>query len=384
MSSAESLRIRPTDADATLNADQKRFNTLTQKIAQTRKKLLSWRSAVSNFRTAYTETIPPLAAAIRSETRAWLFKLDALTRTCKWTRPERNTIHEIVCEASGALLAEDGNDPELQALFARYAGVDFQTERQDLLKAAKDFAETLTGVDLGKNTEIEDEVDLFERLQKAFAEKMQADDQASRPQTNRRRASSAATARAEVRRQQREQEVQVAAQSLREIYRKLASALHPDRETDEIRRNAKTEMMQRVNQAYAANDLFALFALQLEIEQIDARHIEKLSIGQLRHYNTILAGQLAELRKELDAEEFSFLLDFELHPAWKPNASSLRELLMALSSEAQAALAKERAIKQVLDDYPATKRWLKSERRRLRNSAMFLPGFSDLPADDPW
>ncbi|WP_341888453.1 hypothetical protein [Variovorax sp. YR752] len=45
---------------------------------------------------------------------------------------------------------------------------------------------------------------------------------------------------------------------MRDIFRKLASALHPDRETDAQQRKVKTALMQKANQAYAANDLLAL------------------------------------------------------------------------------------------------------------------------------
>ncbi|WP_143605999.1 hypothetical protein [Variovorax sp. 54] len=56
---------------------------------------------------------------------------------------------------------------------------------------------------------------------------------------------------------------------MRDIFRKLASAPHPDRETDAQQRKVKTALMQKANQAYAANDLLALLELQLQL-QIDA------------------------------------------------------------------------------------------------------------------
>src|SRR3546814_14629934 len=59
----------------------------------------------------------------------------------------------------------------------------------------------------------------------------------------------------------------------------------PDRESDERQRQAKTALMQRVNQAYAANDLLALLELQLEIEQIDPSHIANAGEARLKHYN---------------------------------------------------------------------------------------------------
>jgi len=64
-----------------------------------------------------------------------------------------------------------------------------------------------------------------------------------------------------------------ATQSIREIFRKLASALHPDRETDRKGREVKTALMLQVNRAYAGNDLLTL--LELQIEQVDASHIAR-------------------------------------------------------------------------------------------------------------
>jgi uncharacterized small protein (DUF1192 family) len=88
-------------------------------------------------------------------------------------------------------------------------------------------------------------------------------------------------------------------QSLREVYRKLASALHPDRETDDRVRADKTLLMQRVNQAYAANDLLGLLSLQWEVAQIDADHLASVSATRLSHYVQLLRDQLAALEDEL-------------------------------------------------------------------------------------
>lgn len=43
--------------------------------------------------------------------------------------------------------------------------------------------------------------------------------------------------------------------SIRELYRKLASALHLDRESDLQERKWKTALMQRANHAYSKNNL---------------------------------------------------------------------------------------------------------------------------------
>ena len=80
---------------------------------------------------------------------------------------------------------------------------------------------------------------------------------------------------------------------------KLVSELHPDREVDPAEQTRKTELMQRVNQAYKAGDLLALLELQLSIEQIDAAGLAGLAEERLRHYIHVLDEQSRRLREEL-------------------------------------------------------------------------------------
>jgi hypothetical protein len=111
-----------------------------------------------------------------------------------------------------------------------------------------------------------------------------------------------AKARAEQKQAKKEQdlrEAQLASkQSLRELMRKLVSALHPDREPDEAERVRKTELMKRVNDAFERNDLLGLLGLQLEIEQIDSADIAKISDARIQQYNLVLEDQLKTLRTQ--------------------------------------------------------------------------------------
>src|SRR5260370_34474944 len=64
--------------------------------------------------------------------------------------------------------------------------------------------------------------------------------------------------------------------SIREVYRKLASALHPDREPDPQERERKTPLMPRANQPDGKNSLLQLLQLQLELEYIDQSAINNI------------------------------------------------------------------------------------------------------------
>jgi len=172
--------------------------------------------------------------------------------------------------------------------------------------------------------------------------------------------------------QRREQEATQALQSVREIFRKLASALHPDRETDAGQRDAKTALMQRANQAYEANDLLALLELQLEIEQIDAGHIAGADTKRLKHYNKVLADQLKELKAESEREEMMFRMEFGIDSPGRIDPRKLGQVLEVEALELRAAIADIEREMTLFADVRATKRWLKAERRRFEFEAMAM------------
>ena len=109
---------------------------------------------------------------------------------------------------------------------------------------------------------------------------------------------------------------------MREVFRKLVSELHPDRETDPVEYARKTEAMQRVNQAYKAGDLLALLEMQLRIEQIDPAALAGLAEERLRHYIHVLEEQSRRLRDELAefVAPFARMVDdpggASCHPRW--------------------------------------------------------------------
>jgi Glu-tRNA(Gln) amidotransferase subunit E-like FAD-binding protein len=96
-----------------------------------------------------------------------------------------------------------------------------------------------------------------------------------------------------------EQEILDADSALRLLYRKLASALQPDREPDEIERIRKTQLMPPVNAANDNKDLMTLLRLQLEIEQIHPEAIAAMADDKLRSYNRVLKEQFKTIQNAL-------------------------------------------------------------------------------------
>lgn len=362
----DALQVAPTQAGAALSPLQKRFNTLLRKIEQARVTLAAWHENIAAYRQAHAEVLKPLQAELLSGQRQWVLALDVVLDQRGWTKAERDTLREMLCEAAGELLEARGEDQQLKALFDKHAEVDFDTEQREKMKAMKGLAEAMTGLDLGDEEGLENDAALFERLEQSLQEQVAAE-QAQRDAKAARRRKSAAQ-------QRREAEAEQATQSVREVYRKLASALHPDREPDERQREAKTALMQRVNQAYETNDLLVLLELQLQIEQIDASHIANASEQRLKHYNKVLGDQLAELKLELEHVEVEFCMEFGLEPGWGFNPHKLGQVLEQTSRQWRAELNGQQRDLRMLSDVAATKRWLKRQRQQRREAEFdFLP-----------
>lgn len=356
----DALQIASSTTGQVLTPEQKRFNTLIRQIDQARKNLAAWHAQITLYRLAHARVILPLQSAFADASRQWVFALDGLLDQPGWSRADRETLATLLCETAGELLDADDDDAALKALFAKHHDVDFDTGRQQMLHAMKALTETLTGLDLGPADDVHSDADLFQRVE----EELQAQAAAAAAQ----REARAQRRRKTAAQQRRDAEAQQATQSVREIFRKLASALHPDRETDPEQQRNKTLLMQQVNQAYAANDLLTLLELQLKIEQVDAGRIANAGAQRLKHYNKMLATQLSELKAESEQVELGFRLDFGLEPGWGLQPSHLGGLVDQQGKQLRAELAQLQRDHRMLADRAATRRWLKRQRQELRNA----------------
>ena len=360
----QALQIVPAPGIATLTPEQKRFNRLIGQIAKARATLGDWQAQIPLFHQAHVKRIEPLLQELRALRREAVFALDALLNQPGWNRGETETLRELICEGAGELIGvREADDTALKALFDKHSEVDYDTTQRESGRSLKDMLESMGGVDLGDDAGIASTEDVIERVrERQAAEAAEAEQhEAARPA----RKKSAAERR-------RDDEAASASQSLRQVFRQLASALHPDREPDPAQRDAKTALMQRANQAYAAHDLLALLELQLEVEQVDASHLQGASAQRLKHYNKVLAEQLEGLQREIEEVQIRFELDFGLDLDRAVNPQKLGVLIDQGWRELSGVIAEQRRQQRVLGDRASTKRWLKQMKQRLR-----FPGGDD-------
>lgn len=322
------LQIQPDPADPVLAQHQLHFNTLVQDVTQWRAALAGWQARLD----VYWQAVEPIHRELRAAWRQWVFALDEAGLQPGLTRAERQQLDELLREAAAALL-EVEDDAGIASLLDRHA------EPASAVESRNEMSHAPVGEEPAPDWE-----------QRAAAAAAQRAERAAR-----RRAAAAL--------KRRKQAAQEVSQSLRDVYRRLASALHPDRELDARQRERKTMLMQQANQAYEAGNLLALLELQLKAEQVDAAHLAAAGQRRLQHYVVVLQEQLADLQSETRRLEAEFRSATGLPPG---SGLQARKADRIISSEAQGLRSELQLLRRqtkMLQDMEATRDWLREQRK---------------------
>ena len=368
---SDAISIAPKLKNERLSKPQKLFNSLISRIGKQRAVLAAWESAMPRFQQHYSADLQPVIERTDALRVEFVRRLDSAYPQKGLSKTERRFVADLIIELAG-MLANESDDAEMEALYRKYGGVDFDQEEAAMMAGMKAMMETELGLDLGDDLEMSSPEAFVEQMQARLAE--EAAHAASRRAGSEKQAQRKKTAKQIAKEEKLHVEAQRVNLSLREIYRKLASALHPDRERDPEERVRKTALMQRVNQAYDKQDLLTLLELQLEIEHIDQAAINSLSEERLTHYNKILKEQLAELEDQHRYLDYDFRMRFGIDPFASLKPESLMRML-----DKDIVLARQ-TLRDIESDLNATqtittlKAMLKELRRRQRED-----DFYDLP-----
>jgi hypothetical protein len=288
--------VRVSAGQVPLSNAQKKFNRLVAQIGKERQLLEEWQDVAIAFRQRCGAEIDPVLMRIGQRKLDFVILLDKANSEIRFSRKESRKLRDILAELTSQL-CDPAASEELKRLYTRYNGVDFDKE---LAKAEADLSQFL-------GEPLPGEEDPFPPLDEAAGEAAQrkyGEPQEARPATPRERAYQ----------EKMDHAAQAMKQTVREVYRKLASALHPDREPDDAKRVRKTCLMQRANAAYAAGNLLDLLEMQLELEHIDQHALNSTSADRLKHYNDVLAEQSRELRQAVRETIHWLQLDYCLEP----------------------------------------------------------------------
>jgi hypothetical protein len=149
-------------------------------------------------------------------------------------------------------------------------------------------------------------------------------------------AAQAAKARRKTKAQRQQEAVAQAAQldqkqlesNAKTIYRQLARVHHPDLERDPAKQAAKTAQMQRITEAYEADDLYTLLQLLAETGPADAETDDVLA-----RYTRALLQQQTQLKQEMN--ELKYGPNGFITGTGKKQELELRQLKRDLRAEAE-------------------------------------------------
>lgn len=349
-------------SDKALTKEQKSFNTLIGKISTRRAELAAWQAFEPEFQARFHGEYVPSQHAFMAIRIQLVHCLDQAHDAKGLTKADRQTIEELILYVAGGLLTHV-DDPTLAEVYRRYAPPAAEAD-----SAAK--AELQAALAAAFGTESPDEIEfdspeeLFKKLQEEL-EKLDAKERAegdARETAKARRRADARRAAAQERARTEQAEAHL---SLRDIYRKLASALHPDREPDPIERERKAMLMQRVNLAYASKSLLDLLELQLELEHIDKASLGNVTEDRLKRWNATLKEQLRNLDMELDEVTYGFAVRSGMPPHGRLSTKGvMRQLSQNILNLREFTKACEYDMR-VFDDIKRLKPWLKRMKQEL-------------------
>ncbi|MFP3503710.1 J domain-containing protein [Burkholderia sp. SIMBA_062] len=368
------VAIAPGHETASLSKAQKTFNTLVKHIERRRERLGAWEAVMPAFQKKFVDALLPLEQESTALRIKLLHLLDDAFLQKGLSKAEQRTLSDLIADMARDLM-QVSDDATLKVIYNRHVGSanvgnataapdpeptepEPEPEREREPEPQSQPPEDLDSLSPDELAErVQAELDAqFERDMAAHAAR-----EAQRAKRKKAPKQSAAQARIEA-------EQAESSKSIREIYRKLASALHPDRETDPREQERKTVLMQRVNHAYAKGNLLQLLELQLEIEQIDRRAIDGLSEARLTRYNGILEEQLRELDQEIQHVENDFRRTYGIAPSTKVAPDTVLRMLTRDIAGMQRGNHDLNAALREFDDPGKVKEWLKDMKRRPASS----------------
>lgn len=333
---------------------RKRFDKLVSALQRQRGELHAWAEALPRWHQRHQSQLAPLLAQQRELEVALVELLDHSDATIKLAKRDRAFLSELICQLAAPLI-EAGRE-DLKPVHDRHSQ---QGHGADVSESDAMFKQML-GAAFGLSPE---EVEAMESPDAAF-EQAQARWHQQQEHARQRKA----------RRQQREAAKRQADEPppLRELYRKLAASLHPDRARDAADSQRRTVLMQRLNAAYKAGDLIGLIELQVEIGLLDAAGVDALTDARLQQYNRELSRQCQEIARELAQVEHGFCADYGLDLAARPKPLQLDKLLARCKREVEADLDGMRSDLRDLQQPQLFKRWLRQQRQLSEMGADFL------------
>ena len=367
-SASSALRLGGGKGGPRLSAAQQRFNRLLAKIGKLEGQVTEMQTLADAFRPLYQSTLEPLRQEHRALMRRMALVLDERLQRKGLTPSQKRDGLQILCDLCETLAAF--GDEAMAALHDQRSARTLREKEQDHAALMRSMMEQALGGPLDMQAQENESLDPLQAVLRAGRERLHEaiqSDQAKHEAAQARRKKKPPTP-SQLKAGQQQEEADTV---LRQVYRQLASALHPDRERDPAEHQRKTALMSEANAAYAKQDLMALLHLQLRIAQADMQDMLQQPEERIAAMSLLLKQQADELEHELLARRQHLQEEFDLEFYQAPTAATLRRQLEQEAKDLKDELAFMEADIALVQDDAGFKRWLKEQVRISRDSDYF-------------
>ena len=281
-----------------LTKRQKEFNRLTKKIEQLDKQLIEFRNGMEQLQQRSMKEMKPLYDQMNSIQAETVRRMDQIYPDKLLKKNDQKKLSYLITDLSFDLTGNGYED--LKPIFDKHNEVDYDTVNAEIDLGASDIAKGMAS-HFGIHFDEDEDISTADKFQEQMFKKLLEREEEFEEEQRIKDAKNASRPKSQKqidREEKQKNEEQRLTKSVRSVYMDLVKAFHPDRERDESEKIRKTELMQRVTQAYNDNNLMALLKLQMEFDRIDQEHLEKLADEQLLYYNKVLKQQADDLEHE--------------------------------------------------------------------------------------
>lgn len=286
--------------------------------------------------------------------------LDVTTKGLSKT--QQATARDLVCSLAETL-AQLG-EADMAKLHDKRHPQTLKEKASGDAEQMRQLLQQMFGAELPEASESEDP----EAVLRAAMEHLHAEAAEEQEREEARRQARQAKRKPNAAQQKAAQALQDADALLRNVYRQLASALHPDRAPDEAERARMNTLMSEANAAYGRKDLVALLNLQLQAELVDPDHLDRLSDERLKSLTLLLKQQVAELERERQLEQQRWLHELNLPIGFPLTANQLQAWLQDQQDDLTQDLLVMQEDLETARNLATLKPWLNEQRRLARQA----------------
>ncbi|MBU4424214.1 MAG: hypothetical protein KKG12_10695 [Gammaproteobacteria bacterium] len=366
------LKVKKT-AQGKLSPAQQRFNKLLARVDNLGRQMQDIEQLAASVRGPHLAQLSELERRIAQTQAQMLLYLHERLQRKGLSAAQQKSVRGLV-QSLLLVVQQEMDEAQWTALHAQYFPPEAQAQQAQELQDAKQQVLNAMEQFLGRPLDLDgvDDLDSPQDLLEAVMRQVQADREAEQARQAERKAKRPPTEK----QRKAEQHALDAKAAMRAIYRQLASALHPDRETDPAERQRKSALMAQANAANERGDLVTLLRLQLQAEQVDEAHIARMADEKLAALSLLLKEQVAVLEYEVAEAQMRLSDELGVMVTATTKAPVLAAHLQQLQHEmAHTAQTMQQDLERVRDD-AELKRWLREQaalaRQQEREEAMLM------------